>query len=216
MRRFWTKEELDYLRKNFPDNPTKIIAEKLNRSEKSVSSQANVLGLKKSEEYIKKINYIRIEKCIEKGKKTRFQKGKKPWNAGIKMTNEQKSKLKGLFKPGHIPATAKKNGDISLRRDGSGITYLYIRIDVGKWELLHRRIWEKHNGPIPENCNIIFKNRDRFDFSIYNLECITNAELMKRNSIHRFPNDLKKSIILTSKLKKEIFKQLNTKQNGKI
>lgn len=45
----WSVEELDFLRRYYPDYPNVEIARELRRSTKSVTSKASLLGLRKSE-----------------------------------------------------------------------------------------------------------------------------------------------------------------------
>jgi hypothetical protein len=52
MRIFWSDDDLNYLINNFPNNFTSDIAKVLNRSEKSITTKANKLGLKKTKNHI--------------------------------------------------------------------------------------------------------------------------------------------------------------------
>ena len=52
MRTSWSDNDLNYLIKNFPNNFTSDIAKILNRSEKSIITKANKLGLKKTKNHI--------------------------------------------------------------------------------------------------------------------------------------------------------------------
>ena len=135
-------------------------------------------------------------------------RGHVPANKGKKMPNEIKEKIKHtFFKKGHKPHNAKIDGYISKRLDKrNGRTYLYIRISEGKWEEYHRYVWEKQNGKIPAGMNLIFKDGNTLNCNIDNLELLTNAELMKRNSIHNYPEELQVKIRKLAKLKKTLKK----------
>lgn len=65
-------------------------------------------------------------------------------------------------------------------------------------------IWEKHYGKVPEGFNIVFRNGNSLDVKIENLECISNSELMRRNSIHNYPLEIKETIRLRNKITKQI------------
>jgi hypothetical protein len=52
---YWTKEELQLLKKLYANTVTKEIADRLKRSAGSVKTKARQLGLKKSQSYIKAI-----------------------------------------------------------------------------------------------------------------------------------------------------------------
>ena len=107
-------------------------------------------------------------------RKGRFAKGIIPFNKG---TKGLKGANKTSFKKGNLPHNTKKDGAISVRSDG----YKYIRIAKGKWVLLHRHIWKQAKGTIPEKHLIVFKNKDRMNCNINNLECISMAENRNRN-----------------------------------
>lgn len=66
----WNDEEIDFLTKNFANNSDKYLAEKLNRSLKSISYMACKLNFKKSSNYKskinKKLNFQITKKLLEK------------------------------------------------------------------------------------------------------------------------------------------------------
>jgi len=69
----------------------------------------------------------------------------------------------------------------------------------------HKWVWEQATGKkVPKAHNIVFKDGDNLNTNIENLECISNAELMRRNTIHRYPQELVSQIRKVSKLKKLI------------
>ena len=59
----------------------------------------------------------------------------------------------------------------------------------GKNVLLHRYVWEKHHGKIPNGYEIHHKNKNRLDYSFENLELVSTKEHHKQ---HAFENDLGK------------------------
>lgn len=56
----------------------------------------------------------------------------------------------------------------------------YWRETSGKRRNLARVIWEKANGPIPPRHVIVFKNGDRMDLRVENLEMISNSDFARR------------------------------------
>lgn len=92
----------------------------------------------------------------------------------------------GLFKYRGWPLREKKqlpyvvfNGNkYTLRNNG-----YYGRTDA-KRTLLHRDVWEFHNGAIPENCDIHHIDEDKLNNNIENLECLQKAEHTRRYSPH--------------------------------
>ena len=71
-------------------------------------------------------------------------------------------------------------------------------------------MWEQAHGPIPAKHIVRFIDGNTMNLDLTNLECIPMRENAKRNTIHRFPDDLKKLIRLKAKLNKTI----KNKQNG--
>ena len=51
----FSKNEINILKKMFPNTKTKDLAKKLNRKLKSVQARATTLGLKKTTKYLKKM-----------------------------------------------------------------------------------------------------------------------------------------------------------------
>ncbi|WBH53522.1 hypothetical protein PALA8_04322 [Pseudomonas aeruginosa] len=72
------------------------------------------------------------------------------------------------------------------------------------WKGIHILLWEEHFGPIPTGHCVCFKDNNKQNVVIDNLEIITRAERMRRNSIHRYPPELKSAIRVISKLKRTI------------
>lgn len=118
------------------------------------------------------------------------------------------------FKKGNKPDNTKYDGAISVRHMDAGdhhIPYKFIRISEGEWVLYHRHIWEKEHRAIPEGMILAFRDGDQMNCSLENLELITMEENMRRNSIMRYPEELRTSMRTLGKLKKKI--KNATKQN---
>jgi hypothetical protein len=65
-------------------------------------------------------------------------------------------------------------------------------------------LWEEVNGPIPARHKVIFVDNNKQNVVIDNLLLVTFEEAMRRNSIHRYPKEIVKTIKTISKLKKTI------------
>jgi len=206
MRHSWTGGELRYLKSRYPHISTAVIAQFLGVTVSAVYQQAQALGIKKSETFLQSEKSGRLNKRIAGvGKPYRFKKGHTPANKGKKMSKELRERVKHTwFKKGHEPHNTKHDGYISIRKDSHGRLYAHIRISKGKFELLHRHIWEQHNGPVPEGQIVTFINGDTSDLRIGNLELITREENMLRNTRHNYPQDLQQAIMALNKLKKAI------------
>jgi hypothetical protein len=206
MRTFWTEQEIKFLTDNYSDMKTADIATIMNRPIGGVNGKAYTLGLKKSKKYMDKILAIESAKLKELGKTYQFKTGQKPYNFGQKMSKEMYDKCKKtMFTKGHKPANTKKKGDERIDHEG----YTYIKLSDSVWVLKHRYIWEHFHGPIPADSIVIFKDRNINNFDINNLELITKADNMLRNTIHQYPQPIQDIIKLNNKLKK----QINAKQN---
>jgi hypothetical protein len=84
----------------------------------------------------------------------------------------------------------------------------YIKTKTG-FEVLARKIWQDLYGPIPKGMNVV-KRDPLGPTEISNLEMISNADLAHRNSFHRYPLELKRTIITLNKLNKTINEKQNT------
>lgn len=199
----------DIIRERFPNERTQDLADELGLTYSQLANRAHSMGLKKSEEF-KQSDKSGRHNLIEKGKKTRFQTGHTPVNKGVKMPDHVYDKVKhSMFKKGNRPHNWKADGSIVERNDKTGRSYLYFKVKDSHWILYHNKIWMDHHGPIPEKHIISFKDGNTLNCDISNLELLSMAENAKRNSIHRFPDDVKEVIRLKAKLTKKI------KQNGK-
>ena len=109
----------------------------------------------------------------------RFKPGHTPFNKGTKGFAK---KNKTSYKKGHEPYNTKYDGAVSIRKDSKGKRYYkYLRIAKGQWVLLHRYLWEKHYGKIPDKHIIRFIDGNTMNCTIENLECISMNENRKRN-----------------------------------
>lgn len=201
-RRFWTEQELERLRELYPVMRTDEVAARLSRAVGSVNCKAYELGLKNTEEHLQ-TNAGRKVKGVSFRNAGSFQKGLKPWNKGIKWTPGGRCK-ETQFKPGQLPKNTLHDGAISIRKDNRGIPVKYIRVAMAKWEYLSRHIWRQANGPIPAGMCIVHKDGDTMNCALENLEAITRTEIMKRNTIQRYPAEVKQVIRTLNKLKRAI------------
>lgn len=142
---------------------------------------------------------------IVSGVDCRFEKGHIPANKGKKMSQEQYEKAAPtMFKKGNIPANHMEVGEYTHTTDG----YLIQKVrETGiqreRFEMVHRRVWEEHNGPIPEGKMVSFLDGDKDNCDIENLILIDNAENLEMNrSKLRFDNpDFTKAGAAVAKLK---------------
>lgn len=190
----YTKEMDDFIKENYLKMPIKTLADKIGGSYTGIMGRLRYFGLEIPPEI--------VERNIQIG---RIKKGNVPANKGKKMSDELREKVKHTwFKKGQEPHNTKYDGAITIRHDSTNRPYKYIRISKGNWVLLHRYVWEKANGPIPPGMNILFKDGDTMNCELENLEMVSDSENMKRNTIHNYPDEIKKTILLTRKLTRKL------------
>lgn len=188
----------------------KEIAEKLNRSNTFVRGR------------MKRLKLIVPDHIIAERKKAYlFQKGTVAHNKGMKWDDYMSAEAIELakascFKPGNITWHTKEVGEETIRYQhkecGKKIGYRIVKVSANEWKMYHHLVWERVHGSIPEGKFIIFKNKNPEDCSIENLELVSKAELMKKNSILNYPPDIQELLRLHKKLKRTIEKKLT---NGK-
>ena len=200
MRKF-TPEEDQFLWDNYLTIPAKRLSAMLNRTESTARQRMKLLRIVVPPEVVERFR-----------KESQFKKGQTPPNKGKKMPPELYEKCKAtMFKKGQLPHnTAATDGEVRMRRDKSGKAYKYIRVALGHWELYHRVIWEQAHGPIPEGMLVVFKDGDSMNCELDNLEMITMEENMARNTLHRFPAELKDVIRLSNKIKRKLHEHKQT------
>ena len=184
MRHVWTASEEAILRRDYPVTDTGELAARLNLSRRQVFNKAHDMGLKKQ---------------VKAGSTTQFQPGNVPHNKG-KPFRPGGGSAETYFKKGNVPPHTLRVNAITTNSYGRR----QIKVADHKWQLLHVHVWEKHNGPVPDKHVVIVKDRTKSDCDVDNLQCISRAEMMNRNSIHRYPNKLKSAIRTLSKFRKKI------------
>ena len=208
----WTEEEQQVVKDMFPDHFASELAQILGRSESSIYQQAKCLGVKSSKDKI--VRAAKMTSMNPNSIATRFKKGHVSHNKGKKMDAETYAIVRDtMFKKGNIPANHRPVGSERLNVDG----YVEVKIaEPNKWRGKHRVIWEREHGEVPEGYSVSFKNGNRQDFSMYNLILVSRSDLMNRNSLHRYPDELKEVIMLKGVVKRQINKYNKKRQeNGK-
>lgn len=229
-RRFWSEQEISQLKALYPNRPTKEVVCALNRTLKGVYGMAMKLGLGKTQEFLDSDESGRLRKGQTRPgcERTQFKKGMTPANKGLRRPGWHAGRMKETqFKKGTRSGIAARNwkpiGTIAVDREG----YLRIKVrdavhgveatgfgNTKVWPLLGRYVWEQHNGPIPPKHVVIFKDGDRGNCSIENLELISTAENARRNSMwNNLPRELAEVIQLQGALKRKIRRLNGTEQN---
>ena len=201
----YTEAEKTEITRLYPHCSTKEIARLFGISAASVYNLADLLGLKKSPEYLKKLRSEMSRQLADSGTAHRFPKGHVPANKGRKMNAGVYAKVSAtMFKKGHMPDNTLYDGAESIRKDKNGHRYVYVRISLGKWIPKHVLLWQQAHGPVPKGYNIVFRDGNTLNCTLENLECISNAELMQRNSLHNLPEEVKELVYLKGRLSRAI------------
>jgi hypothetical protein len=194
---------------DYPNVDTKEIVKKYNVTISQIYNLTHYHNVKKSQEYLDNWKLSGRGRMIHHGKKHRYTKGSTPFNKGRKMaeyvSQESIDKIqKTTFKKGNLPHNTLSDGAVTLRRDKTGVSYYYYRISKAKWMPYHHKLWIDVHGEIPKGYIVVFKDRNTLNCKIENLELITRQENMQRNSIQRYPNEIRQTIKTLTKLKKTI------------
>ncbi len=145
------------------------------------------------------------------GSGSQFQKGHQTWNKGMK--GLQIGGVATRFKPGHRGGKAAElYKPIGAERISKG-GYLQRKINDDmplqkRWRGVHIIVWEEANGPLPAGRAVTFKDGNKRHIALENLELLTRAELMARNTIHNYP----KEIAELAQLRGAITRQINKRE----
>jgi hypothetical protein len=225
-RRLWSARDNALLRARYPHERTQKIARRLRRSVTAVYARADILGLNKSAKYMASPDACRLRRGDNVGAASRFRKGHVPANKGLRRPGWGPGRMKETqFKKGERRGAANRNwrpvGTILTDTDG------YQRIKVREarpgeasgfgnsraWPLLHRHVWKRAHGRIPRGHAVTFKNGNRSDCRLENLQLLTRRELMARNTLHNLPKPLTHAIQLLGALNRRIRRKTREEQD---
>jgi len=196
----WTDQMVEVLRNQYPDRRALDIAALLGISLQSVYHKAKCLGLSKSAEF--NASPLSGRTDGKRGADTRFQPGFTSWNKG-KAIGTQGNSAKTQFKKGAAPANQLPVGFIRVNTDG----YKDIKVapGPGNWVQLHHHNWKLAHGEYPpDGMLLIFKDGNKLNCDLENLELISRGDLMKRNCIHNLYPELFEVVQLRAALVRKI------------
>lgn len=211
-RRFWTEAERAEVRRRYPHERTADIARDLSRSHGAVFGEASSMGLHKTPEFMRTIHGAQLKKA---GVAHRFHAAQTPWNKGVPgSAGNHPNSRRTQFKAGRAPQEARNYLPIgSLRIGKDGILQRKVTDDPDlhpsrRWMAVHRLVWEAVNGPMPKGFIVVFKpgmaSADPDMITIDRVELITRAELMRRNTRHNLPEEIKELVILKYRITRAI------------
>lgn len=160
----WTTQEEQLLMELYPNHTNQEIALEIGRSVFAIKNRAVKIGLHKSKVHLE-------------SRAGRIEKGATSWNKGAKGLCIKGSE-KSWFKKGNKPYNYKPVG--STRCINKGYTEIKIA-DPNRWQFLHRHIWEKAFGQLSRHEVVVFKDGDKTNIQLDNLEKVTR----KTNAKHK-------------------------------
>lgn len=211
MRRFWTADDEATLRRLYPNTQTAAIAKQLRRTLSTVYQHARKIGLRKSDAYLASPDACRLRRGDNVGAATRFAKGQAPPNKGLRRPGWHRGRMQETqFKKGTLNGHAAQHCmTIGSTRLIDG--YVYRKVSevpnvpyTVNWKPEHVLLWERERGPVPKGSALAFLNGDKQDIRLDNMECITRRELMLRNTVHRLPKELARTVQLLGALNRQI------------
>lgn len=208
--RHWLPGELAQLAAQYPHMPTVVIAAMFDRPIGAIYQKAVGMGLRKSEEYLASPAAYRFRRGGGVGRRNRFPKGHVPANKGLRRPGYHAGRMRETqFKKGHRPHTWKPIGSERINADG----YRDRKVtDTGypprDWVGIHRLNWIAAHGPVPKGYIVAFKDGNKLNPALENLELRSQADNMRRNTIWaRYPKDLAEVVMLAGALKRQINKR---------
>lgn len=212
-RQMWQPWQEEYLRKTYANALTADIATVLDTSIDRVLRKAYALGLKKSRECIARVASARSSKPDHGGRQTAFKPGLVPWNKGKPGSTGLHPKCRPTqFTPGARPHTWVPVGSYRITRDGNLEQKVHDlpgdHNKVKRWRNCAAMAWEAAHGPVPRGHIVVFKpgmkTTDPALVTIDRLECISRAQNIERNSLHRYPKEIVRLTMLRGSLTRAI------------
>lgn len=206
----WTAEEDAVLRERYPHEPSKAIAAALGRSLSSVYVRAQCIGVQKSAEYVATTRWRAGHVPASAGRP--FKPGDRAWNKGQSYRNGSDT-MRARYAAGYRPQTEKPIGSLRLRTT-RGLTYLERKFSMTgtnqsqRWRTVHRLVWEAEHGPTPRGRVVVFRPGMHTvvadEITLERLELVTHAQLLERNSVLRYPAELRAAMRRRARLERAI------------
>lgn len=202
----WSQTDSDRLAELYPDTRTSVIAAEVGKTLGQCYRRAVKLGLKKSAAYMASPDANRLRRGSGVGKEYRFPKGHVPANKGKRGAPSVGRMAETQFKKGQKSLNWKPIGSDRLSKEG----YLQVKLyDTGyppdDYIPVHHLVWELHRGPIPAGYRVAFKDGNKTRIDIANLELVSFADMMKRNTVHNLP----KAIVQVVQLRGALIRKIN-------
>ncbi|MES2950249.1 MAG: HNH endonuclease [Pseudomonadota bacterium] len=209
----WSTEEIALLREIFPHLHSEDVAILMGRSTSAIRNAAQQAGLRKTTEYLKSNTCGRAHSINNPAMlAAQFKPGQPSWSKGTKgRVGIHEACRANHFKPGQKPPQWRPLGSERLAKDGVLVRKVAdTGIKSADWQTVHSLVWIEQVGPIPAGSIVVFKAGKKTsvasEIKPENLECLSRAELMHRNSYQRYPPEIAKAIQLRGALNRQINK----------
>lgn len=228
MKRKYTDEQIEFLRKNsvgkFNSEITKLFNENFGTtlSEQKIASIRYKHGFKNNltNQYAFKYTDQHISFLIKNAPSISLKELTNRFNEkfALNKTEAAISSLNKKFKLNNGIDKKYKKGRISENKKPIGSErvniYGYIEIKVSepnKWKLKHHVIYEKAHGKPPKGFKLVFLDSNKLNCKLENLTIVSDAELllMNQNSLITSNKNLTASGALIAKLMATTFKKIN-------
>ena len=198
-RKRWTQAETAEFVQLYPTTMAKDLAERFGCSVAQIYHKQQNTGVNKSTDFLHQ-----YYKANFKGHPaTQFKKGMTSWNKGTK--GLMMGGVETQFKKGQNPHNTKPIGYRSTR---DGYT---VEKTANGFKMVHVLMWESINGLVPKGMFVVFKDRNKANITLDNLELIDRHEHMRRNTVHNLPEELREVL----HIKKSITRKINQlEKNG--
>lgn len=198
----WTPEEDAVLLSRYPNERAADVAEALGVRLVILYRRAKRLGLTKSDDFKNSPASGRLDGL--RGEATRFPSGHTPWTKGQKGIHLSPDTE---FKKGQRPVNYMEVGSEKMH-----MGYVWLKIAEGgwpeAWRPKHHVIWERAHGTAPPSTHLLsFRDRDRNNFSLENLELISKSDWIRRHTRHNLPKEIADLMALQAALTRQINKR---------
>lgn len=208
-RRYWSEAEIAVVRARYADECTADLARDLGRPVSGVYQLAKTLGVKKSAAFLASDASGRVRDGT-RGAATRFQKGQAPPNKGLRRPGWHRGRMRETqFRKGVAPRNTVPVGTERIRGGYVCIKAFADRVPARKnWLSKHQHLWEQAHGPVPEGHIVRFRDNDRRNLTLENLECVSHAEHVRTRGLHTLPPE----IVKVHQLRGAIMRQIHKRQ----
>ena len=182
----WTREEYWMYQTRYPKGMYEFIRD--NSWGVSSKDMAEMVNQKFGTNFTQTgMKQFRARHGIRSGLDGWYQKGNPPGNKGKHLEDyirdpERVADIKRRiaptqFKKGERPRNELPVGSIVISSDGYKLRKKQMEgTQWERWELLHRAVWEEHNGPVPEGMVVSFRDSNKLNCDISNLVLMTRTE----------------------------------------